>query len=195
MRKFTAMLLCIIMIAVSIPLGTFTAAAEDVESVSEDDPVYYSDIFYAYSDYCNITAGEVAFNGSRLQYIYNLSAPTVILENESDAGVVFKSAISPSRLFDHKNNNFTLYYGSVFADFDNDGLTDNTDLAPTVANPAWDTDFDGAVDVNDLKELRVQLLDTSVLKTAQIAQSDINCDSEIDVRDLVHLKKQLVKWA
>jgi len=163
MRKFTAMLLCIIMMAVSIPLGTFTVAAEDVESVSEDDPVYYSDIFYAYSDYLN-----------RSQYIN-----TYISETQGIFYTVYEDFYdSPEFVFmDIKyalqNAGNIVNFVRIIGDFL--GVSDYT--------------YENTLDKAN------QLLDTSVLKTAQIAQSDINCDSEIDVRDLVHLKKQLVKWA
>ena len=59
----------------------------------------------------------------------------MIIDNQSEEGVVFSNAINVSTLFDHKGNAFTLYNsgnGSTFNDYDGDGLKDNEDPAPTV---------------------------------------------------------------
>lgn len=85
-----------------------------------------------------ISNGKVFFNGVKQQTITNLWSPTIVLENKSDEGVVFSTAIRPSVLFDHKGNNFTLVNngdGSSFVDYDGDGLKDNVDPEPTVGNP------------------------------------------------------------
>ena len=86
----------------------------------------------------NITNGSVIFNGSALQNVKNLKAATIILENESEEGVVFTTAVTSTVLFDHRQNAFTLYNngsGSSFVDYDGDGLKDNVDPWPTVGNP------------------------------------------------------------
>lgn len=59
---------------------------------------------------------------------------TLVLVNESDDGVIFESNISVTKLFNHNQNNFTLYNngsGSTFVDYDGDGLKDNVDPYPT----------------------------------------------------------------
>ncbi len=90
------------------------------------------------NSYSRVTAGKVVFNGSERQTVKYLKAPTIIIDNESEEGIVFESSISPSVLFNHKGNNFTLYNngtGSTFVDYDGDGLKDNEDPQPTVGNP------------------------------------------------------------
>ena len=87
-----------------------------------------------YSAYCNITAGKVIFNGTEQQTISGLRAGHIILENESEFGVVLSTSISPNLLFDHRGNNFTLKSGGTFVDYDGDGLKDNVDPYPTVGN-------------------------------------------------------------
>ena len=59
---------------------------------------------------------------------------TLVLVNESEDGVIFESNISVTKLFNHNQNNFTLYNngsGSTFVDYDGDGLKDNVDPYPT----------------------------------------------------------------
>ena len=89
-------------------------------------------------DVCDtITNGQMIFNGNYQQLARNLKAPTIILENKSETGVVFTTSISPSVLFNHNGNKFTLYNngsGSTFVDYDGDGLKDNVDPYPTVGN-------------------------------------------------------------
>ena len=90
-----------------------------------------------YASNCmKITNGNLILNGNQKQEISNLSTPFVILENESEEGVVFKTAISVSVLFNHKQNHFTLEKGGSFVDYDGDGLLDNVDLYPTIGNPS-----------------------------------------------------------
>jgi len=86
--------------------------------------------------YCKLTAGTIIFNGTEQQTVTGFKAPpTVILENESEQGVIFNSPIQVSLLFDHKGNRFTLYNsgrGSTFVDYDGDTMLDNVDPEPTV---------------------------------------------------------------
>ncbi len=85
---------------------------------------------------CKATAGTTILYGDNGQSITNYNCPTFIIKNSSESGVVFNSAISPSVLFDHQSNNFTLYNngsGSLFVDYDGDGLKDNEDPYPTLA--------------------------------------------------------------
>ena len=109
-----------------------------------------------YSTYCNITAGKVIFNGTEQQTISGLRAGHIILENESEFGVVLSTSISPNLLFDHRGNNFTLKSGGTFVDYDGDGLKDNVDPYPTIGNPCTITvqscDVEkGSVSVNHIE--------------------------------------------
>ena len=72
---------------------------------------------------------------------------TLVLNNDSEDGVVFLNNISVTRLFNHNQCNFTLYNngsGSSFVDFDEDGLQDNVDRYPIDADNQLG---DGKVDV------------------------------------------------
>ena len=79
--------------------------------------------------------GRVIFDGSNMQAVKRLSASVIELENESEEGVVFETKISPSVLFNHNGNKFTLKSGGTFVDYDGDGLKDDVDPEPTVGNP------------------------------------------------------------
>ena len=91
------------------------------------------------SGYVTITNGKVILSGKQRQEILYLSrVPYLVLENQSPEGVVFKNAINVTTLFNHNQNAFTLYNngsGSVFVDYDGDGLKDNVDPYPMVGNP------------------------------------------------------------
>lgn len=92
------------------------------------------DVNLTSNSYCKVTSGTTILLGNEKQLITNYNCPTFIIENESKEGVVFNSAISPSVLFDHKGNAFTLYnggLGSTFVDYDGDGTKDNVDPVPT----------------------------------------------------------------
>ena len=102
-----------------------------------------AEIFFGGKCYCDtykygmIDGGTIIFNGSDSQTVTNVQAPIILIQNSSDSGVIFKNNISPSILFNHNGNKFTLHNGgegSVFQDYDTDGLKDNVDLSPTVWN-------------------------------------------------------------
>ena len=79
------------------------------------------------------SAGKVVFNGDKLQNVQIITAPVVILENESEEGVRFNNGSTVSILFDHKSNSFSLIgNGYSFVDFDGDGIKDNLDEFPRV---------------------------------------------------------------
>ena len=144
--------------------------------------------------YCEITDGTVILNGTEQQTVAYLKAPLIIIENESEEGVVFNSKISSSVLFNHNGNNFTLYNGgsgSTFVDYDGDGLKDNVDPTPVLYNPVGDADYNGTVNSADLVHIRKILLEKIILNTVLKTTSDINLDGNVDVRDLVRLKKKL----
>ena len=86
----------------------------------------------------SITQGTVILDGDKKQILQFFKAPSIIIENESTEGVVFTNSITVPGLFDHRNNVFTLYNGgegSVFIDYDRDGIPDNLDPQPTVGKP------------------------------------------------------------
>lgn len=85
--------------------------------------------------YMQITAGTIIYSGLGLQNVCNVKAPIIVIDNSSEEGVVFTSSISPSVLFDHRGNHFTVKSGSTFVDYDGDGMKDNVDPEPTVGNP------------------------------------------------------------
>ncbi len=88
------------------------------------------------SDVCDeLVNGIVRFNGESYQYVKNLKAPTIIVDNVSTGGVTFATSISPWVLFNHKGNKFSLSGGGTFVDYDGDGKKDNVDPEPTVGNP------------------------------------------------------------
>ncbi len=79
---------------------------------------------------------KIVFDGTARQTVQQLRAATVVLKNESEEGVVFTSAMTASKLFDHNGNAFTLYnngVGSSFVDHDGDGALDHLDDDPTAA--------------------------------------------------------------
>jgi len=103
-----------------------------------------------FTSHCQITAGKVVFDGKKQQTVSNFKAPTIILKNKSKDGVVFQSSISPSVLFDHRGNNFTLCNngsGSTFVDYDGDSLKDNVDPQPTACNHVYSEYSDAECDV------------------------------------------------
>ena len=88
----------------------------------------------------SVSAGKLILNGNTKQTVKFINVPTIVIENNSEDGVVFNSTISPSVLFDHKNNNFTLYNNgtnSIFVDYDKDGMLDNVDPYPTVGQKTY----------------------------------------------------------
>lgn len=85
--------------------------------------------------YSKATSGTTILLGDEKQSITNYNCPTFIIENESEAGVVFETKISPSILFNHNGNKFTLKSGGTFVDYDGDGLKDDVDPEPTIGNP------------------------------------------------------------
>jgi len=117
----------------------------------------------------NVTAGKIVFNGTKQQTINKLIAPIIILENESESGVVFETSISPSILFNHNGNHFTVKYGSTFVDYDGDGLKDNVDPHPTI------------------HEDSMNILRTSIINNTTNESLDFNNDGVVDICDLVYL--------
>ena len=98
--------------------------------------LYISGDFLANTwDVCEtVTGGTFCFNGLSKQTVKNLIAQTIVIDNKSSAGVVFTTSISPSVLFNHKGNKFTLSGGGSFVDYDGDGLKDNVDNDPVTGN-------------------------------------------------------------
>ncbi|MBQ9545431.1 MAG: dockerin type I repeat-containing protein, partial [Clostridia bacterium] len=123
-----------------------------------------------------------------------LSAPVIVLENESEAGAVFSTSISPSVLFDHRGNLFTLQAGGTFVDYDGDGMNDDVDPEPTVNKNCaegkhfGDVNSDDAINTLDLTVLRQYLADSS---TVLSSGADVNGDDGIDTLDLTLLRQYL----
>ncbi|MCH5317693.1 MAG: lipase family protein, partial [Eubacterium sp.] len=99
------------------------------------------DIGYGWGYPCYYETGthKTVLSGNDVQTVsgmYNNESQfsTLVLENKSKGGVVFNSEITVSTLFNHNGNKFTLYNdgeGSVFPDYDGDGLKDHVDPYPT----------------------------------------------------------------
>ena len=97
-------------------------------------------------------------SGDKKQTVSFEKAATVIINNNSDEGIVFTRDINVTTLFNHNRNNFTLYNGgnkSSFVDYDDDGLKDNVDPYPTVGNGCTvniqsNSDTFGSVSVNQI---------------------------------------------
>jgi len=141
-----------------------------------------------------ITDGTVILNGTKPQTIKSVgSASIIILENESESGVAFNSAIAPKVLFNHNGNKFTLYNNgknSVFADYDGDKVTDEKDDNPTFfsnknyCETICDVTGDGVANILDYISM--------MKKSADGNMSDINFDGNSDANDLVYIKKVLL---
>ncbi len=119
--------------------------------------------------------------GTEKQNISHLTAPTIIIDNESEQGVYFNSAINPNRLFNHKGNKFTLYNngtGSTFVDYDGDGLLDNEDMEPTAGNPC-------VAYLQSADETQGTVVDTKIATVG---------GTEITVSASPSFKYQFVKW-
>jgi len=143
--------------------------------------------------------GEYIFNGDKEQHVmpYKYDATDfgkITLLNESDYGVIFERSISVTQLFNHNGNNFSLYdygRGSSFVDYDGDSLNDNNDPEPTL--------YDGVYyygnsfgDINTDKNINI--LDLVKIKKAVLnnetdSKYDINKDDGINSLDLSLLRK------
>ena len=93
-------------------------------------------------------AAELYIQGEEPQSINLITlnqdaAAKIVLDNASETGVTFLSALSAKGLFNHNRCNFTLYNNgknSSFIDYDGDGVTDEKDPYPTDASvSAWGT--------------------------------------------------------
>ncbi len=80
----------------------------------------------------SIDEGVLILNGSEQQKVNIQKISDLYIENKSSAGVSL-STIQVTRLFDHQGNVFTTTSSSTFVDYDGDGLTDNVDPHPTIA--------------------------------------------------------------
>lgn len=139
-----------------------------------DDTLAVAGDFNAYNTLSpDIYAGKVIFNGDSLQTVTNIVAPVIIIENESEEGVVFTTAIKPSVLFNHNNNNFTLYNGgsaSSFADFDGDTIKDNLDPEPTVGLPCIITFVSESAEKGSVDKNTIETIGGSVINVTAIPE-------------------------
>jgi len=137
--------------------------------------------------------GQLILNGTNLQEVsINNISGEIIINNNSAEGVAFNSIIKPS-LFNHNGNRFSLYnngYGSIFADYDGDKVTDEKDDDPTVfsdknyCETICDITGDGKTNVLDF---------ISIMKAATGGIiSDVNLDGIADTNDIVYVKKVLL---
>lgn len=90
----------------------------------------YGDAYFAEAGEKGLT---VKLSGNSVQiidgYDGSLSAGTFIINNTQ--GVVFDDEVTSLKLFNHKQNSFTLKSeNNIFQDYDNDGLLDNIDPYP-----------------------------------------------------------------
>ena len=100
------------------------------------------------SGYNETEAHKTIFSGDEEQIVYfrypsGNGFSMLISLNGSDKGITFISAVRVTTLFNHNQNNFTLYNkgsGSTFVDYDGDGLKDNVDPYPTL-KPGSADDF------------------------------------------------------
>ena len=145
-------------------MGNLTLGARNniYLTMSEEDAVLRlgGNLTFKYADgasQCRITGGTLVLNGTsqqtvacQLRPLTKLTLSVLILENESQEGVVFTSYIRVNKLFDHRGNVFTLYDGgadSMFSDYDGDGLLDHVDPEPTVPRKAGAVLENGTVTV------------------------------------------------
>lgn len=80
----------------------------------------------------SIDEGVLILNGSEQQKVNIQKISDLYIENKSSAGVSL-STIQVTHLFDHQGNVFTTTSSSTFVDYDGDGLKDNVDPHPTIA--------------------------------------------------------------
>ena len=141
------------------------------------------------------TSGAVIFNGTEKQEVTYITAPTMIIENTSSEGVCFMWYISPTKLFNHKGNAFSLYQNgeySTFNDYDKDGLLDNLDSDPVVFDYDYyytkraDITGDGQTNIMDLVRFKKNFIGEKDL-------IDIDEDGNISSYDLVVMRKILLK--
>lgn len=98
------------------------------------------DLFVYRPSCLKISNGSLIFKGKQQQNISNNSnywmyIPIVVIDNNSEEGVVFSCPLAATLLFNHQQNHFTLEQGGTFVDYDGDGLLDNVDPYPTIGNP------------------------------------------------------------
>ena len=139
-----------------------------------------------------MSEGKVIFNGDFIQNIKTFNAPTIIVENNINGGANFITAISPSVLFDHSGKNFILADGSVFVDYDLDGITDEKDAEPTVFQYDYyeklcDLNGDGVADIRDMVRLKKEL------SLSKNETEDINGDGKSDSIDLIIIRCVLIR--
>ena len=107
--------------------------------MSNEDSVFYigGDLTVGVASRWHVTGGTVVLNGlqeQRVDVVYGnkkLIFPNLYLESKSDNEISFLTEIDVSVLFNHNRNDYVLYNGGTFPDFDGDGIQDNNDPIPT----------------------------------------------------------------
>jgi len=131
------------MLKIAKDIDMFTSSADyGYLTMNEEDAVMRigGNIETRDCSYFKMTSGKIVFDGCEKQTISDVweqihTMPTVIIENQSEEGVIFEVPIKITTLFDHKGNNYTLLNNgnsSNFVDYDSDGLKDNVDPHPTI---------------------------------------------------------------
>ncbi len=146
--------------------------------------------------YCKISGGTVTFDGAGLQTVSNLSCAVLILDNPSKEGIVFTKKLQISKLFDHRQNVFTVSGSTSFVDYDGVGQKDNVDPYPASVynNGVWgDADGDGEFTNADLT-LAIRLVSGWHDNGTALYMADANADRRTNNRDIIALVQKIAGW-
>lgn len=128
----------------SVRNSSFCAGTVEVKGdLKQENNTSYYERYYSTDTHKTILSGESTQTVSFTDYDDSEIA-TLILQNSSEEGVIFDSPVKVTILFNHNQNNFTLYdngKNSSFADYDGDGITDNVDPNPTESTVFSAKDF------------------------------------------------------
>ena len=157
------------------------------------DLLYHEKASSSYCEFTTYVGSVLRLSGKGLQVINCMSgnAYTIILENRSDEGVVFKKNLYIKTLFDHRRNNYSMTAGSTFVDYDGDGIKDNEDPIPTVIT--GDIFIDDSIngrDANLLSRVISGNPDPSMTDESYIA-ADVNGDGQTNGKDANILAKMI----
>ncbi len=134
----------------------------------------------------------IRFSGSDEQRIKPfISGYTVILENESDEGVIFESGFSANTLFDHNRNNYVINGTGIFTDYDKDGISDSEDMVPEAVK--GDVDCDGSMNALDSFIMSRMLVGReNNMSFESKYNADFNDDGAVNSIDSLGIKRKIV---